>query len=74
MIIKPTPLSQRLNHHGVGNSWILRHSYTWIDRLGRSVSPPPDYTKVNPNQWTSTKLSKEKVKKVSNKSYNVLYR
>lgn len=39
-----------------------------MDRTGRSVSPPPDYSKVTPtaasDRWPPSRLSKEKVRKV----------
>lgn len=66
MTIRMSPLTR------IEGCWV-RQSYSWMDRMGRQVSPPPDYSKVTPiatsDRWPPSRLSKEKVRKVSIISY-----
>ncbi|XP_065202666.1 whirlin-like isoform X7 [Planococcus citri] len=66
MTIRTSPLSNR-QKYGMGG-WLVRQSYSWMDRMGRPVSPPPDYSKVTPTntseRWPPSRLCKEKVRKV----------
>lgn len=68
MTIRTSPLSQR-QQYGV-DGWLMKQSYSWMDRMGRPASPPPDYSKLTPttscDRWPPSRLSKEKVRKVSN--------
>ncbi|XP_065202661.1 whirlin-like isoform X3 [Planococcus citri] len=63
MTIRTSPLSNR-QKYGMGG-WLVRQSYSWMDRMGRPVSPPPDYSKVTPTntseRWPPSRLCKEKV-------------
>lgn len=66
MTIRTSPLTHR-QRYGMGG-WLVKQSYAWMDRMGRPVSPPPDYSKVTPtatsDRWPPSRLSKEKVRKV----------
>lgn len=71
MTIRTSPLTHRQSY-GMGG-WLVKQSYSWMDRNGRPVSPPPDYSKVTPitasDRWPPSRLSKEKVRKV----YQILF-
>jgi len=41
------PPSDRTSSHQ-GGPWILRQTYSWMDRQGRPVSPPLEYAQATP--------------------------
>lgn len=56
--------------------WLLRQTYSWMDRQGRPVSPPPEYARASPPvlvappppppRWNYSRSNKEKtIRKVS---------
>lgn len=52
--LPPPPLpipSERDTHTGRPGSpspWHVRQTYSWMDRQGRPVSPPPEYARASP--------------------------
>lgn len=57
-IAPPTPLTS-------GGPWLVRQTYSWMDRQGRPVSPPLEYARAAPPmivtpRWSYAPRSKEK--------------
>ncbi|XP_075213804.1 whirlin protein dyschronic [Lycorma delicatula] len=42
------PSSTSAQAGGQTGPWVLRQTYSWIDRQGRPVSPPPEYARASP--------------------------
>lgn len=42
------PLPPATPSAGNTNQWLMRQTYSWMDRNGRPVSPPPEYARAAP--------------------------
>lgn len=59
----PLPLSPP-SSASTGGPWLVRQSYSWMDREGRPVSPPLEYARAAPPpivtpKWTYVSRTKE---------------
>lgn len=73
----PTPSQPPPPPPSSSGPWLLRQTYSWMDRQGRPVSPPLEYARASPPvlvappppppRWTYSRSNKEKaIRKVSN--------